>query len=121
MSENLGTSSNMVGIICPLGWNRVKWSAKNWGAGAAALLPLQYLRPWIFIGEDRNVCSPGPVVIEQFLGDPISDVRSFFCDVASSKVLSRFQFLVWHSNKSYSPTVTHDKCVTVNYFKVEVF
>ena len=26
-----GGGSNVVGIICPTGWNKVNWSAKNWG------------------------------------------------------------------------------------------
>ena len=32
-SKNLGGrgGSNVVGIICPTGWNRVNWSTKNWG------------------------------------------------------------------------------------------
>ena len=34
-----GCQYYLVGIICPLGWDRVNWSAKIWGGGAAPPLP----------------------------------------------------------------------------------
>ena len=52
-----GASSSVVGIICPPGWNRVNWSAKNWG-GAITPLPTPFRHPWTAISPNiSDTCS----------------------------------------------------------------
>ena len=49
-----GASSNMVGIICPPGWERVNWSTKIWGVPWPPPLP-RLRQPCIYshIGDDK--------------------------------------------------------------------
>ena len=55
VSENrgVGASSNVVGIICPTGWDRVNWSAKILGVKAPR--PLRFRQPWASVAGSYYV------------------------------------------------------------------